>query len=292
MNRKKNLPVDRWRNRNGALILTLVAVLAASLSGVAPPPVKAKGPGGAVTTKPDPADATLLVDSFDELFKKLDFRKIHSFEALLKDPNAQAFGNRVDTRYTEESLTRILASSSDVKARRAAALAAAFSAHFDPSNAAVAKGLRDNDPTVRFFTSKALWAIWFRASSPENNKAIEQVSRLIGEGELDEAIAKATLVIEKAPDFAEAYNQRAIAQYLKGHFAESVEDCRRALARNPYHFGALNGMAGCYQCLDQPRKALSTLRQALRVCPHDESIAQSVHILEQQLGVAQDGIEA
>jgi tetratricopeptide (TPR) repeat protein len=292
MNRIDDVPIDRRPNRGRTLLLASVALLAAALMGVSASKVNAKGPGRADSPTNDSTDATLLVDSFEELFKKLDFQKIHSFEALLEDPHAQAFGNRVDTRYTEDSITRILTTSSDVKARRAAALASAFSAQFDRSNAAVAKGLRDSDPTVRFFTSKALWAIWFRAGSPENNKALEEVSRMIGEGDLDEAIAKVTLVIEKAPNFAEAYNQRAIAHFLKGHFAESVEDCRRVLARNPYHFGALNGMAGCYQRLDQPRKALSTLRQALRVCPHDESIAQAVHLLEQQLGVAQDGIEA
>ncbi len=233
--------------------------------------VEARGPGqpGNDSAKPESIDGTLLVDSF---------------ESLLKDQDVKAFRDRVDTRYTVESLTRILGNSPDVKARRAAAFAAGFSANFSTSNAAVARGLRDSDPAVRNLTENALWAIWFRASTPENNKAIEEVTRLIGEREFDRAIEKATKLIEKAPDFAEAYNQRAIAHYLKGELAESAEDCQKVLARNPYHFGALNGMSGCYQRLGQPRKALSALRQALRVRPHEASIAEAIKDLEQELG--------
>jgi tetratricopeptide (TPR) repeat protein len=254
----------------------LAAFLAAALLASGGARAEARGPGGGDSAKPDSTDTTLLVESF---------------ETVLKDQDVEAFRTRVDARYPEESLTRILASSPDVRARRAAALAAGLSASFRVSNAAVAKGLKDGDAAVRNLTENALWAIWFRAGTPEHNKAIAEVSRLIGERELDRAIEKATTLIDKAPDFAEAYNQRAIAHYLKGENAESIEDCRKVLERNPYHFGALTGMAGCYRALGQPRKMLSTLRQALRVRPHDEAIAESIKRLEADLGVS-GGIEA
>jgi len=244
--------------------------------------VEANGQGE--SAKPESVDATLLVDSFDDLFKKLDHSSIRTFDALLKDPNVVEFGSRVESRYPEASLTRILASSPDVKARRAAALASALTANFRTSNTAVAKGLRDGDPTVRFFTEKALWAIWFRASTSDNNKTLEEVSGLIGQQAFDAAIDKATKLIEKAPDFAEAYNQRAIAYWQKGELAKSIEDCLKVLDRNPYHFGALTGMAGCYRGLGQPRKMLSVLRRAQRVRPHDAGIAAAIRSLEQELG--------
>ncbi len=47
-------------------------------------------------------------------------------------------------------------------------------------NASVAQALRDNDLTVvRRMASDALWAIWFRADTDENNKTLENVSKLI-----------------------------------------------------------------------------------------------------------------
>lgn len=254
----------------------LALVMAAALLASGEPRAEARGPGASDSSKPDSTDTTLLVESF---------------ETVLKDRDVEAFRTRVDARYPEESLTRILTSSPDVRARRAAALAAGLSASFRVSNAAVAKGLKDGDPAVRNLTENALWAIWFRAGTPEHNKAVAEVSQLIAERELDRAIEKATKLIEKAPDFAEAYNQRAIAHYLKGENAESVEDCQKVLARNPYHFGALTGMAGCYRLLGQPRKMLSALRQALRVRPHDEAIAEAVKDLEAELGIS-GGIEA
>jgi tetratricopeptide (TPR) repeat protein len=250
-------------------VWVLALVVAASCPASGGPRAEASGPGGGDSSKAESTDTTLLVDSF---------------ETFLKDQNVEAFRTRVDARYPEASLTGILANSPDVRARRAAALAAGFSASFRASNAAVAKGLKDRDAVVRSLTENALWAIWFRAGTPENNKVVEEVSRLIGERELDRAIAKATTLIAKAPDFAEAYNQRAIAHYLKGEHAKSIEDCREVLALNPYHFGALTGMAGCYRILGQPRKMLAALRQALRVRPHDEAIAETIKRLEAELG--------
>src|SRR5947209_2658203 len=81
-----------------------------------------------------------------------------------------------------------------------------------------AGALRDTDPTVRSLADNALWAIWFRADTPENNEILEQVRTLIGRQQIDQAIALATRLIGRAPRFAEAYNQRAIAHYIQGHF--------------------------------------------------------------------------
>ena len=59
----------------------------------------------------------------------------------------------------------------------------------------------------------------------------------IAREQLVQAELLVTRLIATAPDFAEAYNQRAIIYFHQGRFADSVKDCESVLARNPYHFG-------------------------------------------------------
>ncbi len=106
---------------------------------------------------------------------------------------------------------------------------------------------------------------------------------LAGRGDLNRAEALATRLIADAPGFAEAYNQRAIIYFEQRRFAESARDCQRVLSVNPYHFGAMSGLAQCQMGLDQPAEALKTLRRALRLQPYSEGLRKSLKFLEAQV---------
>jgi len=54
-----------------------------------------------------------------------------------------------------------------------------------------------------------------------------------GDQQLDQAEVLVTGLIGRAPNFAEAYNQRAIIYFHQGRFAESVRECQSVLSRNP-----------------------------------------------------------
>ena len=120
------------------------------------------------------------------------------YEAFLRDQDIEAFRRNVSARYNEGTLARLL-QSGDTQARRASVLALGLFGGFG-SNAAVARGLRDPDPTVRTLADNALWAIWFRADTPENNEALERVRRpSVNRGRFDEAIEQADRLIARAP---------------------------------------------------------------------------------------------
>ena len=87
---------------------------------------------------------------------------------------------------------------------------------FEQSNAVLGKALRDQDLAVRSMAEDALWAIWFRADTPEHNRTLEQVRQLIGREQLEQAETLVKRLIADAPDFAEAYNQRAFILFLHG----------------------------------------------------------------------------
>jgi tetratricopeptide (TPR) repeat protein len=211
----------------------------------------------------EPHTAALLVDYFD---------------TFLRDQDIEGFRRSVQARYTEGTLAR-LATSGGTKARRAAVLALGLVGGFEV-NEAVARRLRDDDPVVRELAVNALWAIWFRAGTPEQNAELERVRELIGRERPEEAIAAATRLVEQAPTFAEAFNQRAIARFHLGRYAESASDCRRVLVLNPYHIGALSGLGRCYLHLDRREEAIATFRRSLELQPHDAGLRQMISALE------------
>lgn len=216
-----------------------------------------------VTGMPEPHSGSLLVDYY---------------ERYLKDQDIEVFRRQVSSRYSEGTLARLV-EAPDVQARRAALLALGLLGSYSV-NSTVAKALRDPDPTARRIADMALWSIWFRADTAENNAMLEQVRVCIGKQRLDEAITLATHLIERSPQFAEAYNQRAIAEYYLGRFKESAEDCEKVVARNPYHVGALSGLANCQIRLEKRESALETLRRAAKLQPYNVDIRKWIVTIE------------
>ncbi len=200
------------------------------------------------------------------------------YEAFLRNQDIESFRVNVSARYSEGTLARLL-HSGDAQARRASVLALGLAGGFG-SNAAVARALRDPDPTVRTLADNALWAIWFRADSRENNEALERVHNLITRGQYAAAIEGADRLIDRAPTFAEAYNQRAIARFFQGELAGSAADCRKVLEHNPFHIGALSGMGQCQIRLGRLAEAIRTFRRALEIQPYNDGLRGMIADLE------------
>jgi tetratricopeptide (TPR) repeat protein len=191
----------------------------------------------------------------------------------------EAFRNLVTERYTEATLQRLL-DSTQAQARRAAVFALSLVGTMR-SNPAVAALLRDDDAVVRRLAVDTLWSLWFRADTEANNQELQRVMRL---RDPEKALAGFDALIRKAPQFAEAYNQRAILYWRLEEFDKSVADCVRVLQLNPYHFGAQSGMAQCYLKLKNPRAALEAFRSAYLLHPTMEGVAETIRALESALG--------
>ena len=204
------------------------------------------------------------------------------FRDFLDKGDVDEFRNRVSARYSEATLGRILMASPDVSARRAAVLGLAILGTFQHSNAVLGRALRDDDVAVRSMAEDALWAVWFRADSPEHNRVLDQVRHLIGRGELEQAEKMVTRLISDSPNFAEAYNQRAIIYFIQGRLAESAQDCLQVIERNPFHIGAIEGLARCQLGLKRSQDALNSLRRALKLRPHNAGLRETIHELEAQ----------
>lgn len=188
----------------------------------------------------------------------------------------RSFRSSVRERYTEGTLQRLL-HSTDVRTRRAAVLALGLVGTIE-SNAAVAAMLRDDDTMVQRFASDSLWELWFRGGTVDQNWALQQAVR-----QRDAAAARVTLdeLIRQVPEFAEAYNQRAIWYFKQGHYARAVVDCETVMRLNPFHFGAAAGMGQCLLKLKKPRAALRAFRQALELNPTLDHLTDTIRTLEE-----------
>lgn len=167
--------------------------------------------------------------------------------------------------------------------RRAAVLVLGHSAGYG-SNHALGRALQDDDRSVRLAAEEALRGVWCRAGTEAQRKRLNQVIAANSARRFHDAISTASALIDDAPAFAEAWNQRAIAWYGLGNYAQSISDCKQALEINPYHFGAAAGIGQCYLQAGRPRMALESFRRALALNPNLEGVRANIANLERTFG--------
>jgi tetratricopeptide (TPR) repeat protein len=140
----------------------------------------------------------------------------------------------------------------------------------------LAQLLRHQDRSVVDAAERALWSIWFRAGWPVSRQRIRRAVLLMREDRFAEALAELDRIVAEDAEYAEAFHQRAIARYLMDDPMRSIADCRRTLALNPVHFGALVGMGHCLAHLGQLCKALDCYRAALDIHPRLDGVRQAI----------------
>ena len=203
------------------------------------------------------------------------------YARYLDDENSAAFISAVSQRYTIGTLER-LAEFGRVASRRAATLAISLIGTYE-SNAVLGRALNDRDRCVRLIAENGLRDLWMRDGSEEQQSRLKVIVRLNSSQQFCEAADAATDLIEEAPSFAEAWNQRAIAYFQLDRFEDSANDCHQALELNPYHFGAVVGMAHCYLQMNDAYAGLECFRRALKLNPDMEEIRSQADQLERML---------
>ena len=133
-----------------------------------------------------------------------------------------------------------------------------------------------------------IWQCWLtpppgHAEAPALAKDLETGMRAMQADDLGRALAEFTLLIEAAPTWAEAWNKRATAHYLRGEYRAALADVAETLRREPRHFGALGGQATMLRQLGAPRQALAVLGKLAALCPGLPGLREQQHALREEL---------
>ena len=126
----------------------------------------------------------------------------------------------------------------------------------------------------------AIWTEWSKSGSPSMDLLLKRGREALEAGDIDTAIAHLTALADHAPDFAEAYNVRAIAYFKAKLFGPAIADLVRALELNPQHFGALTGLGTIFEETGRYDDALEAFRAARAIQPHDPDLQEAVTRLE------------
>jgi tetratricopeptide (TPR) repeat protein len=196
------------------------------------------------------------------------------YRKYLDDQDSAAFTGEVSRSYTPGTLQR-LAEHDAREVRRAAILALGFLGDYE-ANHTVGRALHDDDRTVRALAENSIRSIWARCGDDKYRQHLAIIVRLNCARQFPEANQKASELIEQAPWFAEAWNQRAIARFGLADYADAIRDCHQTLELNPYHFAAAAGMGQAYLQLGNPVSALESFRRALRLNPGLEGVRAQV----------------
>lgn len=148
---------------------------------------------------------------------------------------------------------------------------------------ALLASLPHDDAIVAAMAEFSLWSIWFT----ERGAAAESLLRQAGRLEYGQAVSVLDALADRYPDWAEPHNQRAIVNFNEQRFVESIRDCRRVLAIQEHHFGALAGMGQCYARLGEHTKALESLGRALEIHPRLDGVRQAQRVIRSQAGQTQ-----
>lgn len=189
-------------------------------------------------------------------------------------------------KYSQEMLIDSLENQKPLTCRAAAyALGEIANGEAMPSLVAA---LTHEDPGTRANAEQALWSIWFRSDDESVDAMMRKGVNHIKKQRYDEAVRVFSEVIRITDNFAEGYNQRAIAYFMSDELSKSVEDCKKTIELNPYHFGAFAGMGQCYLKLGDLTAAIDAFQQAIEINPNLYAISRIIleiqNMLQQHFG--------
>ena len=117
-----------------------------------------------------------------------------------------------------------------------------------------------------------IWDLWTTHPSQDRlTKLLSKGSLFMSENKLEEAYEIFTKVIDKDPNWAEAWNKRATVLYLMGKYELSQSDINKVLQIEKRHFGALTGQGLVQIALKNYEKAIDSYIEAHKIHPYMKS---------------------
>ena len=114
----------------------------------------------------------------------------------------------------------------------------------------------------------AIWNWWLsQAPSPEVRAAIDHGMERRESYDFEAAEAAFDIAVRDAPDYAEGWNQRAFARFLRDNHEGALSDLEMAVELDPDHFAAWSGMFHVLFRMGRTEVAFSALSRAVAIHP-------------------------
>ena len=145
------------------------------------------------------------------------------------------------------------------------------------------RALKAEDPATSEAARRAVEYVWFNAAGREAYERMQAAFSAEEKEDYTQAIKILDDLVAKFPHYAEAWNRRASVHWQMGQYDKSMADCRRALKLNPHHYGALQGQGVCLLKMGDLLEACKSLRESLKIAPHDAATRQTLRKCEELL---------
>lgn len=140
----------------------------------------------------------------------------------------------------------------------------------------------DDEEAAKAITD-AIERVWMHSGSATIDLLMQRAMKAMSDKNADLAMKLFDNVVELAPDFTEAWNRRAYVYFVQNNVERALGDLRRALALDPNHFKALDGLGQILREVGQKKGALKAFQQLLEVHPYWQGAKQAVEELEREV---------
>ena len=126
---------------------------------------------------------------------------------------------------------------------------------------------------------------WVNSHNDQSEKKLmSQALSSMDKGNLAKAERELTELIQKNPDFIEAWNKRATVRFFNGDLAGSETDVFEVLSREPRHFGAIAGLAMINVHVGALKEAVKAYEMLLDIHPHARDAKRYLPHLKKKIG--------
>ncbi len=123
-----------------------------------------------------------------------------------------------------------------------------------------------------------------QSGSPAMDLLLQRGRDAMQSEKFPEAVDHFTALIDHAPDFAEGWTSRATAFFAQDRIGLALADLEHALALEPRHFTAWEGLGLIMTQMGQDDLALRAFQQAAAIHPNDPTVKEHLIRLERAMG--------
>ncbi len=139
---------------------------------------------------------------------------------------------------------------------------------------------KELDPAEARAIEGQIWTLWQASGSPTTDLLLERADRFLQDEAFEPAIRLLDEVVTLSPDYAEGWNKRATAYFMRDDYQAALQDVEHTLRLEPRHFGAWSGLGTILRGMGEDARALVAYQRALQINPHLIDIAKEAERLE------------